>query len=84
MRPPAAWLFSKTVTRWPACASVRAQAMPAMPAPITAMWRCGRCKGELEEREEGAASEEVVRDFFAMSWYFFSVDERWADYLKTH
>ena len=30
---------SNTVTRWPACTSVRAQAMPAMPAPTTAMWR---------------------------------------------
>jgi hypothetical protein len=36
MRPPALWLFSNTVTWWPACTRVRAQAMPAMPAPMTA------------------------------------------------
>ena len=41
MRPPAPRLFSNTVTWWPACAKVRAQAMPAMPAPMTAMWRDG-------------------------------------------
>ena len=36
MRPPGAGALSKTVRLWPACARVRAQAMPAMPAPITA------------------------------------------------
>ena len=36
MRPPKPALFSSTVTLCPACASVRAQVMPAMPAPITA------------------------------------------------
>jgi hypothetical protein len=39
MRPPAAALFSNTVTSWPACARVRAQARPAMPAPTTAILR---------------------------------------------
>ena len=39
VRPPT-WLdFSSTVTRWPACTSVRAQAMPASPAPTMAKWR---------------------------------------------
>jgi hypothetical protein len=40
MRPPGETVFSNTVTLWPACTRVRAQAMPAMPAPITA-----KCRG---------------------------------------
>ena len=38
MRPPTVAAFSNTVTRLPACTSVRAQAMPAMPEPTMAMW----------------------------------------------
>ena len=36
MRPPTPRLFSNTVTWCPACTRVRAQAMPARPAPMTA------------------------------------------------
>ena len=36
MRPPTPAPRSNTVTRWPACTRVRAQATPAMPAPTTA------------------------------------------------
>lgn len=36
MRPPGSAPRSNTVTRWPACTNVRAQATPAMPAPMTA------------------------------------------------
>ena len=43
IRPPASRLFSNTVTWCPAWASVRAQAIPAMPAPITAMCLAGAC-----------------------------------------
>ena len=39
VRPPAWADFSNTVTRCPACTRVRAQAMPAMPAPMMAKWR---------------------------------------------
>ncbi|MDT4834635.1 hypothetical protein FQZ97_682790 [compost metagenome] len=39
IRPPGVASRSNTVTRCPACISVRAQATPAMPAPITAKWR---------------------------------------------
>ncbi len=42
MRPLTPRLFSNTVTLWPACARVRAQVMPAMPAPTTAIWLRGR------------------------------------------
>ena len=38
MRPPTPRLFSNTVTSWPACTRVRAQVMPAMPAPMTAIF----------------------------------------------
>ena len=57
MRPPAPRLFSNTVTVCPACAKVRAQAMPAMPAPITAMWR------------DGAGGFEGA-DFFVMACFY--------------
>jgi hypothetical protein len=75
MRPPAPVLFSNTVTSRPACISVRAQAMPAIPAPTTAIFRIGRLvflaadAEEDEEDEEG--EEEAVRGFFVMSFYFF-------------
>ena len=40
IRPATPALFSNTVTRWPACSSVRAQVIPAMPAPMTAKCFC--------------------------------------------
>jgi hypothetical protein len=43
---------------------VRAQAMPAMPAPITAI------------RRWVGVPAEAVRDFFVMSLYFLWVDEK--------
>ena len=62
MRPPVPRLFSNTETRWPACINVRAQAMPAMPAPTTAMWRC-EVAVTSADREEG-------RDLGGMSFVF--------------
>ena len=48
VRPPACDDFSNTVTRCPACTSVRAQVMPAMPAPMMA-----KCRDALDAPEGG-------------------------------
>jgi len=60
MRPPGASLRSNSVTLWPACTSVRAQATPAMPAPMTAKWRgwagCLGCLGAGGVRWRSAAA----------------------------
>ena len=48
VRPPTWLYFSSTVTLCPACTSVRAQTMPASPAPTTAKWRwAGAVAGAL-------------------------------------
>ena len=51
VRPPAWEDFSNTVTRCPACRSVRAQVMPAMPAPMMA-----KCRDVLDAPEGGWAA----------------------------
>ena len=59
MRPPAPLLFSNTVTLCPICTRVRAQAMPAMPAPMTATRRgvvALRVRGTVFLRDSGLMS----------------------------
>jgi hypothetical protein len=69
--PPAPRLFSNTVTLWPACAKVRAQAMPAMPAPMTAIWRMG--SGDF-----------VGVDFFVMVSFFVGTTDEVTALLSMY
>ncbi|MNY54139.1 hypothetical protein D3C86_1899720 [compost metagenome] len=61
VRPPACEDFSNTMTRCPACTSVRAQAMPAMPAPMMAKWRWGLPESALGAAWAAAGAGALVR-----------------------